>query len=768
MDEDKEPAQVTVGVTGMTCATCAATVDRALSGLDGVASASVNLATERARVEFDPQKLDIDGIYNAIEDAGYGVIKESGGGSEELSSLERHEKEKDAREREYLRMRRDLILAAVLSAPLLIVHMYMMIPGAPVLRSFMWFHHTGWAQIILAAPVQFWIGGRFYRGACNALRNRTANMDVLVVLGTSASFFYSLAVMLGKPPFEVIPSVGDDYYFEASAVLITFILLGKLMEARTKTRTSDAIRSLLSLTPNTALIVVEGGVRKVPVDRVNVGDMVRVRPGESLPVDGTVVKGSSSVDESMITGESMPVVKGVGDQVIGSTVNGQGLLLVRADRVGRDTMLSSIVRLVEDAQSSKAPIQRYADRVANWFVPAVVVVAIITFMFWFFWGTDIYDTDGKGPFLFSLLAMVAVLVIACPCALGLATPTAIMVGSGLGARSGILIKGGDALERAASLDVVVFDKTGTLTRGEPNVTNVVVYRGAEDDMLRMAASAESGSEHPLGQALVKKAKDRGLELVEPGYFEAVPGKGLDATVTGTNVLAGNRKLMEARGVEFDRAVDELERLEMEGKTVMMVALDGKLAGLVAVADVPRSEAVTAVADLQRSGLEVVMLTGDNSRTANAVASQLGISQVISEVLPGEKSDVIRKLRQGGHRVAMVGDGINDAPALAAADLGISIGSGTDVAVESGDMVLVSDDLRNVPAAIRLSQRTMSKVRQNLFWALVYNSMGIPVAAGMLYPALGWQLNPEIAGLAMAMSSVSVVSSSLLLRSYKVE
>lgn len=605
---------------------------------------------------------------------------------------------------------------------------------------------NGWVQFALATPVQFYAGWQFYVDSYYNLRSGSANMSVLVALGTSAAYFYSLAGLL-------FPDLGvTGLYFETSAVLITLILLGKLLEARAKGRTSEAIKKLMGLQPKTARVVRDGAEIDIPIEQVKVGDIIVVRPGEKIPVDGIVREGRSAVDESMITGESMPVEKGPGDEVVGATINKHGTFKVEATKVGKDTALAQIIRVVEEAQASKAPIQRLADVVSAYFVPAVVGVAVIAFIGWYI---------ATGDFTRALLNMTAVLVIACPCALGLATPTAIMVGTGKGAENGILFKGGEHLEKAHELNAVVLDKTGTITKGEPEVTDVIAFGEFDETaLLEWVARAEKASEHPLAQAIVASAQAKDIALEDAAAFEAIPGHGIRAEIDGRAVLVGNRKLMHDHGIDIGPVQGDMESLEGEGKTAMLAAVDGQLAGLIAVADTVKESAAEAIAVLQGMGLRVMMLTGDNRRTAHAIARQVGIrtEDVIAEVLPEDKAGVVEKLQAQGLKVAMVGDGINDAPALAKADVGIAIGTGTDVAIEAADITLMSGDLRGIVAAIRMSRATMTKIKQNLFWALIYNTIGIPFAAFGI-------LSPIIAGAAMAFSSVSVVTNSSLLKRF---
>ncbi|MDR7481176.1 MAG: heavy metal translocating P-type ATPase [Armatimonadota bacterium] len=740
-------ARAVIPIAGMSCASCVTRVEAALRGVDGVVDASVNLAREQATVEYVPGVATLEALRQAIREAGYEPL------ASEDATVDR-EAERRARELHSLRLR--LGVAALLSIPILwgsLPHMGIAVWTPPLLHAWV-------VQFLLATPVQFWAGWRFYRGLWAALRHRSADMNTLIAVGTSAAYLYSVAATFAPQWFRG-SGVEPTVYYETASIIIVFILLGRYLEARAKGRTSEAIRRLMGLRAKTARVV-RGDVEvDIPVEEVQVGDIVVVRPGEKIPVDGVVVAGQSTVDESMITGESMPVEKGEGDEVIGATINKTGAFRFRATRVGRDTVLAQIVRMVEEAQGSKAPIQRLADRVAAYFVPAVIAVALVTAVVWLLVGPQPRVT-------YALLTFVAVLIIACPCALGLATPTAIMVGTGRGAEAGILIRGGEALETAHRLTVVVFDKTGTLTRGAPRATDVLPLDGIDAaSLLRLAASAERHSEHPIGEAVVVYARERGIVLSEPSAFEAVPGHGVEATVDGHRVLVGNVALLERAGVTADGLRAEAERLAAAGRTPMVVAVDGVPAGIVAVADTLKPHSREVVAALRRMGVQVVMLTGDTRPTAEAIAAQLGIDRVLAEVKPGEKAAQIQALQRQGHVVAMVGDGINDAPALVQADLGIAIGAGTDVAIESADVVLIGDDLRGVLAAVALSRRTMRTIRQNLFWAFAYNVVLIPVAAGVLYPFTGTLLSPVLAALAMAASSVTVVSNSLRLRAFRV-
>ncbi len=740
--------ELTLSIGGMSCASCVNTVEEAVGELDGVLSASVNLVTEKLTVRYDPQRIRIAQIKKAVVDAGYEVI--------EALTLDL---EKEMREKETLRQKRLLLLSLVLAIPTMVIMLIMDFTD-------LWHHFLmEWGNLImfaLATPVQFIAGYQFYIGAYKALRNRTANMDTLIAVGTSAAYFYSVAVIFA-PGLVTL----DHVYFDSSAMIIALILFGKYLEAKAKGSTSEAIKRLMGLQAKTARVLREGQEVEMVVDDLDVGDVMIVRPGEKIPTDGVVVDGRSSVDESIITGESLPVSKKEGSDVIGATINGSGLLRVRATKVGKDTALAQIVKLVEDAQVAKAPIQRLADRVAAVFVPAVITIALVAFFVWYFLGVSAFASE-EPAFTFSLTIFITVLVIACPCALGLATPTAIMVGTGKGAENGILIKGGDSLEIAGTVTTVVFDKTGTLTEGRPEVVEVLSFDTSCPNMLSLVASAEVGSEHPLGEAIVRRARADGLELFDVEGFEGLAGKGVKASVKGRNIVVGNRGLLEEMGVPLGEREKDVVSLEEQGMTAVLIIIDGKLCGTIGIADVLKPTSAEAVAALKEMGIEVVMITGDNRRTAEAIAKKLGIEKVLAEVLPGDKAKEVSRLQSEGRKVAMVGDGINDAPALAQADVGMAIGSGTDVAVEAGDIVLIKDDPRDAVAAIQLSRQTMRKIRQNLFWAFGYNTAGIPVAAGVLYPLLGILLSPIIAAGAMAFSSVSVVSNAALLKRYTPE
>jgi P-type Cu+ transporter len=758
INEKEQLARITISVTGMTCASCVRRVERALTKVPGVLEASVNVANERATVEYLAGEVGPRELEKAVEGAGYGVIRE-----DERSSVE------DSHERDYRKLRTDFLLAAALTAVILV-------GSLPHMFEFMLPVPTGWLNLgllLLATPVQLWAGWRFYRGAWGALKHGQANMNTLVVMGTSAAYLYSVVATLAPQFFAAGRA---DVYFDTSALIITLILLGRLLEASAKGRTNEAIKKLAGLQAKTARVLRDGEEVDVPVENVEIGDFVVVRPGEKIPVDGLVLSGESAIDESMITGESIPVTIREGDEVIGATMNTSGSFRFEATKVGEDTALHQIMRMVEEAQGSKAPIQRLADRISAVFVPAVIGVAAVTFVVWLLFG--------PAPALtFALLNTVAVLIIACPCAMGLATPTSIMIGTGKGAESGILIRGGEALEGAHKLDTVVLDKTGTLTRGTPELTGVVVEDGIrEEELLRLVASAERASEHPLGEAIVRGAKDRALPLAETDAFEAISGGGIRARVEGREVLVGSLRFLSESGISEDGLLPRSEELAREGKTPILVAVDGKAVGMVGVADVVRAEAREAVDSLHALGLEVTMLTGDNRRTAEAIAQKLGIERVVAEVRPEDKADEVKRLQSEGKTVGMVGDGINDAPALAQADVGIAIGTGTDVAMEAADLTLISGDVRGVARAIKLSDATVRNIKQNLFWAFAYNVALIPVAAGILYPlfsdgsvpgilspVLGEYgfLNPVLAAAAMALSSVTVLSNALRLRWAKV-
>ncbi len=743
--QTSDPARLDVPVKGMHCAACVDKVERALRAVPGVTDAAVNLATERATIALGPEAPALSALRAAVAAAGYAIPEDI------AVTPESREREQAERAREVERLRRKVVVGAILSLPVLVGSMPEIFPWAPAwLRD----HRLLWA---FATPVQFWVGGQFHPAFLRELRHRTASMNTLVSIGTNAAYFFSVAVTLWPHAFM---AAGAMPYFEASALLMTFLVLGRWLEARARGGTSEAIRRLVALQPRTARVVRPGGEQDVPITEVVPGDLLRVRPGERIAVDGEVVDGASRVDEAMLTGESLPVEKGPGSAVVGGSINRTGTFTFRATRVGRDTVLAQIVRLVEEAQGSKAPIQRLADRVAAVFVPIVLVIATLTFAVWLLWGPE-------PAFFHALTNAVGVLVIACPCAMGLATPTAVMVATGRGAELGVLIKSAEALEVLHRVQVVVLDKTGTLTVGEPAVTDVIPAAGLEADaVLALAAAVEQGSEHPLGEAIVTEAKSRGLALPPVGDFQAVPGQGVEALADAGRVLLGNRRLMAGRGIEVDTLEPRAHALAREGKSAVYIALAGEAYGLVAVADGLKPEAREAVGALRALGLEVVMLTGDARATADAIARQAGIERVLAEVLPDQKAAEIKRLQGEGRRVAMVGDGINDAPALAQADVGLAMSSGTDVAIEAADVTLMRGDLRGVVTAVTLSRRTIRIVKENLGWAFGYNLVLVPVAAGMLYPIWGLQLSPILAGLAMALSSVSVVANSLRLGRFR--
>jgi len=741
-----------LGVDGMTCAACSTAVERAVKKLDGVTEASVNLATNRAAFSYDPAKVKLAQIREAVTKAGYTPL--------ELTSEDTRDAEQEKRERALRTMRWRLIAAIVFAAPILYIAMAHMFPGLKVpLPEFLspHMHPLTFAlvQLLLTVPVLI-AGGRFFRVGMRTLFKGAPNMDTLVAIGTGSAFLYgvyaTVLIYLGNTDFA------QHLYFESAAVVITLVMVGKYLEAVSKSKTSEAIKKLMNLRPKTAVIIKDGAELEVALDEVVVGDVVLVRPGAAIPVDGVVSDGASSVDESMLTGESLPVEKQPGSPVTGGSINGEGLLRFTVTQVGEDTALSKIIHLVEEAQGRKAPIAKLADIISGYFVPAVIGIAVVSAVVWAIVGKD---------FNFVLNVFVTVLVIACPCALGLATPTAIMVGTGKGAELGVLIKGGEALETTHSIGAVVLDKTGTITQGKPELTDIARYtQESEEDVLALAASAERGSEHPIARAIVEAAEKRGLALAQPEGFRAVPGRGIDATVSGRHVLAGNQSLLRENGVDFAASVSDAASFSGAGKTLMYIAVDGALYALMAAADAIKPTSKHAVEQLKALGLDVYMLTGDNANTAAAVASSVGIDHVLSDVLPDGKASEVQKLQAAGKRVAMVGDGINDAPALVQADVGMAIGSGTDVAVESADVVLMRGDLSSVAAAIALSRATIRNIRQNLFWAFAYNVIGIPFAAGIFYAFGGPLLTPVFAGAAMALSSVTVVSNALRLKRFR--
>lgn len=730
--------KVILKIDGMSCAACSAKIEKRLGKMDGVIKAMVNLATEKATVEFERAKIKVVDLIAAITALGYKA---------EIEQTASPDREKEQREKEIRRLRRELIIAGVLSAPLILAMIFTLF-GIDIA-----FLHDWRFQIVLATPVQFWIGYRFYKNSYYALRAKSPNMDVLIAMGTTAAYLFSVYnAFFQKPMPGATGSIMKDLYFEAAATIITLILLGKYFEAVAKGKTSEAIKKLMGLRAKTARVVRNGIENDILIEEVEVGDIIVVRPGEKIPVDGVIVEGNSAVDESMLTGESIPVEKKAGDTVIGATINKFGSFTFQAAKIGKDTVLSQIIQMVEDAQGSKAPIQKIADRVSGVFVPIVLGIALATFFVW---------TFGDYNLKMGIVSAVAVLVIACPCALGLATPTAIMVGTGKGAENGILIKGGEHLEKAYQINAVVLDKTGTITKGRPEVTDIIPLGGSEPgELLKLAAIAEKKSEHPLGVAIADHGMQKFDSLPEPEQFTAIPGQGVLAMVARHEVVIGTRKLMAEKEIALQDSERVAAALEDAGKTVMFMGVNRKLEGLLAVADVVKEHSKAAIRELQNLGIEVYMLTGDNQRTAKAIAGQVGIGNVLAEVLPEHKAEEVEKLKKDGKVVAMVGDGVNDAPALATADIGMAIGTGTDIAMEAADITLMRGDLRAIPTAIRLSRRTMNKIKQNLFWAFFYNCIGIPFAA------LG-MLNPVIAGAAMAFSSVSVVANSLSLKRFKV-
>ena len=738
--------QLTLPITGMTCVNCAATVERALCRTEGVAGASVNYATERAIVELSEEGATFEDLSVAVERVGYGVLQAD---PDELDDVEAA-----ARRRELEDQTRKFWIGVGFAGPLFILSMAR---DFGFLGSWAYAHWVNWLMFVLASPVQVYVGWDYYVGGWKALRSGSANMDVLVALGSTVAFVYSVVVVVMLSVGSTL--AGEHVYFETAALIITLIKLGKLLEVRAKGDTSEAIRELIGLQPDTARVVRQGVDYDIPISDVVVGDLLLVRPGERIPVDGEVVDGLSSIDESMLTGESMPVEKAPGDVVVGATMNKSGAFHFRATRVGADTALAQVIRLVQEVQGSKAPIQRLADQVAGIFVPIVIIVAVLTFFVWWV----VVGAD----FSVALVRLVAVLVIACPCALGLATPTAVMVGTGRGARQGILFRSSEALQRVRRLGTVVFDKTGTLTRGEPEIRTVITLDSDEAELLRLAGSAELMSEHPLGEAVLREAQSRSLNLTKPSSFRAIPGRGVEAIIGGAEVLVGNQVLMSERDIDLTEFELAKESIVAGGATPLWVAIDGKADGVLGAADTLKEGSADAVRELKLEGLAVIMLTGDQNATAEAIASSIGIHEVRAEVLPHQKCDVIREL-QADHVVAMVGDGINDAPALAQADVGIAIGTGTDVAIEAADVTLMGGDPRSVATALALSRATMRTIEQNLFWAFFYNVVLIPVAAGAFYsvtflPMILRSLHPILAALAMALSSVTVVGNSLRLR-----
>jgi len=813
---EQQLEKATIDITGMHCASCAVAIEDSLNKVEGVSKAAVNFATEKAYVEYNPTKATPQKLEEAIKDTGYGVLKEEaqtlnlkvigmdnphclgtveaalkqvkGIISSQLFLNERAritfdstltsreiikkaikdagytpveestvDREKEARRREIRSLRLRFFISLVFAIPLLYFAMghHVGLPIPSISDGYM-----ALLQLLLTTPIVV-AGYQFYTvGIRSVVRNRSASMDTLVALGTGTAYLYSLAISIliwnGNANYGM-----NDIYYEVGGLLIVFILLGRMLEALAKGKTSESIRKLLELQPKTALVIRDNKEQEIPVDEVVVGDTAIVKPGGRVPVDGKVIEGSSSVDQSLLTGESVPVEKNVGDEVIGGTMNQSGWLKLEATRVGKDTALAQIVRLVEEAQGSKAPVQRLADRVSAYFVPAVLSIGVIAFLAWYLSGSELS---------FALTAFIAVIIIACPCALGLATPTAVIVGTGKGAENGILIRDAATLERACQIDAIVFDKTGTLTRGKPAVTDIIPVSNPQtsEEILKLAAAAEKRSEHHLSEAIVNKANEKKIAIPEIEGFTSISGKGIEARYNNSIILVGNKKLFADKGIDINAVEERISQLEAEGKTVVLVGWDGKIIGLIGIADTAKEYAAETVAWLKRQGKQVIMLTGDNRRAAESIARSLGIERVLAEVLPEDKANEIKRLQDEGKIVAMVGDGVNDAPALVQADVGIAIGSGTDIAIESGGIVLVKDDLRDVARTLELSCYTMRKIKQNLFWAFFYNAVGIPIAAGILYPFFGFMLNPIIAGAAMAFSSVSVVSNSLLMRRYKLQ
>ena len=743
---------LTVKLQGMSCASCASSVEQAIKSVPGVIECNVNFGMEQASIQYDSQKTSLATIQEAVDAAGYKALP-----LQEMAAGE-DDSDRKNRQAESQNLQRKLWTAGIIS-------ILLVVGGIPAMTGLhlpfipAWLHNF-WLQLVLTAPVQFWCGKSFYVGAWKSLKRRVATMDTLIALGTSAAYFYSVFVTF-FPGFFTAQGLTPSVYYEVAASVVALILLGKTLENRAKGETSEAIRKLMGLQAKTARIVRNGKELEVPLAEVEIGDVVQVRPGEQIPVDGEVIEGSSTVDEAMVTGESLPVKKQLGAEVIGATINKTGSFKFRTTRVGKDTFLAQIVKMVQDAQGSKAPIQKLADQVTGWFVPAVIAVALATFIVWF---------NATGNLTLATVTMVEVLIIACPCALGLATPTAVMVGTGKGAENGILIKGAESLELAQKIQIIVLDKTGTLTEGKPTVTDFVTIKGTansnELQLLKLAASVEKNSEHPLGEAVVRYARSQEVSLTDVKDFEAIAGSGVRGVVGGKPIALGTLRWMQELGFDTEYLELRARALESASKTVFWIAVEGKIEAIMGIADALKPSSTQAVKALQKLGLEVVMLTGDNRATAESIAHSAGITRVFAEVRPDQKAAQIKALQAQGKIVAMVGDGINDAPALAIADVGIAIGTGTDIAIAASDITLISGDLQGIVTAIQLSRATMRNIRENLFFAFIYNIAGIPIAAGILYPIFGWLLNPIIAGGAMAFSSVSVLTNALRLRNFK--
>nr|UWI48658.1 heavy metal translocating P-type ATPase [Clostridioides difficile] len=755
--KEESNKKIDMKIDGMTCAACAKAVERVVKKLDGVESISVNIATDKANIDYNPSKVKLSQIKAAIEKAGYKPI-------EEVKNKVDVDEDKLRKEKEMNTLFIKFIVAIVFAVPLFYIAMGPMIikpigpwPLPEILNPMTNTLNYALVQLILVIPVMI-AGYKFYINGFKALFSLSPNMDSLVAIGTLAAFLYSLYTTVQIANGQIQGMHHHQLYYESAGIIIALILLGKYLESKSKGKTSEAIKKLMGLQPKTAIVIVDGKEIETPIEEVGIGDIILVKPGTKIPVDGVVIEGYTSVDESMLTGESIPVEKNIGSKVTGASINKNGVIKFKAEKIGGDTALAQIIKLVEDAQGTKAPIAKLADTVSGYFVPIVIAIAIVSSLLWFLVG-------GK-DIVFVLTIFISILVIACPCALGLATPTAIMVGTGKGAENGILIKGGEALESAHKVNTVIFDKTGTITEGKPKVTDVVLNNVEEEYLIKIASSAEKGSEHPLGEAIVRYGEEKNIEIEKVDNFKAIPGAGIQVTINNENILLGNRKLMNDNNINLKDLEEKSNILASQGKTPMYIAVDGNLSGIIAVADVVKESSKKAIDILHNMGIKVAMVTGDNVKTANAIASQVGIDMVLAEVLPEDKSKEVEKLQNQGKFVAMVGDGINDAPALAKADIGIAIGSGTDVAIESADIVLMKSDLMDVPTAIKLSNETIKNIKQNLFWAFGYNTIGIPVAAGLLYIFGGPLLNPMIAAAAMSLSSVSVVSNALRLKNFK--